>query len=176
MAGAANFREEMEKALEGRVCLMGVGNAEYGDDGFGVRLAEALIAAGVKDVIVAGSEPERYLTTAAGAKCDGADFDMLVFDHVVFLDAVEFGGVAGSVVWLDRAEMGARYPQISTHKISLGVLAGVVESNGRTKAWLLGVQPESVKEGEGLSATVEKTLGALVELMVEMRTRETTVC
>ena len=77
-------------------------------------------------------------------------------------------------MWLDRAEND--HPDFDAQTFSLGVLAGVVESNGRTQACQKGAQPESVKEGEGLSATVEKTLGALVELMVEMRTRETTVC
>ena len=44
---------------------MGVGNADYGDDALGVHLAEALVEAGVPDVIVAGNSPERYLGRVA---------------------------------------------------------------------------------------------------------------
>lgn len=168
MAGGrkTNLREQLERTLYGRVCLMGVGNAGYADDTFGLHLAQGLLEAGVPDVVVAGNSPERYLGAAATMK----------FDHLVFLDAVEFGAAPGSVVFLDSHEIAARYPQISTHKISLGVLAGFVESNGVTKAWLLGVQPESLKGGQGLTPKVRKTLGVLLELLVHLRTQETSLC
>ena len=37
-----DLREQLQQLLQGRVCLMGLGNVDFGDDGFGVRLAEAL--------------------------------------------------------------------------------------------------------------------------------------
>ena len=160
-----NLREQLE-ALHGRICLMGVGNPEYGDDAFGVHLAQALLEAGVPYVIVAGSSPDHWVGVAADME----------FDHLVFLDAVEFGAAAGSVVFLDCKQIAARYPQISTHKISLGVLAKVAESNGVTKAWLLGVQPESIKEGQHLTPPVRKTLGVLLELLFHLRTKEVAQC
>lgn len=144
----ADLRQQIEQLLRARTCFMGLGNIDYGDDGFGVRLAEALISTGVPDVIVAGTVPDRWISQAAG------------FDHVIFLDAVEFGGEPGSLVFLDSAEMAARFPQISTHKIALGVLAHWIEGDGRTKAWLLGVQPQSLKS-EGLTEVVQRTLEAL---------------
>jgi hydrogenase 3 maturation protease len=90
------------------------------------------------------------------------------FDHVIFLDAVEFGGAPGSVVLLDSEEMAARFPQVSTHKLSLGLLARQIETNGQAKAWLLGVQPESLRQGEQLSPTVKATLQLLLELMTDV--------
>jgi len=162
----SNLREQLEQVLLGRVCLMGVGNPEYGDDAFGVCLAEELLNAGVPDVVVAGNSPDRWVGTMADMK----------FDHLVFLDAVELGAAPGSVVFLDAAQIEARYPQISTHKISLGVLAKYVESNGVTKAWLLGVQPESLKEGQALTPAVRKTLDVLVELLLDLKTEEVAVC
>jgi hydrogenase maturation protease len=161
-----DLREQLQQCFQGRVCLMGLGNVDYGDDGFGVRLAEELKSEirnpkaegnpksegrsedpgrsssdfGLRShVIVAGTTPERVIGRVADES----------FDHVIFLDAVEFGGAPGSVVLLNSDEITARYPQISTHKISLGLLAKWAEVNGTTKAWLLGVQPESLKpEGE----------------------------
>ena len=87
MAGESktNLREQLECTLRGRVCLMGVGNADYGDDALGVYLAEALVEAGVPDVIVAGNSPERYLGRVADMRPE----------HVLFLDAVEFGAAPG---------------------------------------------------------------------------------
>jgi hydrogenase maturation protease len=153
-----DLREQLEQCFVGRVCLMGLGNTDYSDDGFGVRLAEALAAAGVPDVIVADTTPDRYL----GCVADGG------FDALIFLDAVEFGGTPGSVVFLDSAEMAARFPQISTHKISLGTLAQWVESSSPTRAHLLGVQPQSLKPGTDLTITLRHTLDALTSLLSEV--------
>lgn len=219
-----NLREQLQQCFQGRVCLMGLGNVDYGDDGFGVRLAEALGDSGAASVdqsrydssvrsgmfIVAGqpvnqapsgaacgrtpprepamplltelendlAEPDGYRHAApngalrvvkAGTapECFIGRIADEGFDHVIFLDAADFGAAPGAVVLLDSDEMAARFPQISTHKLSLGLLAKPVESNGRTKAWLLGVQPQSLKPGEQLSPTVNATLQLLLELMTD---------
>ena len=154
-----NLRQQLRQSLHGRVCLMGLGNPDYGDDGFGVRLAEELAAAGAPDVVIAVANPENFL----GPVCERR------FDHVVFLDALEFGAAPGSVVLLDSPGMTARFPQVSTHKISLGLLAMWAEANGATKAWLLGVQPESVQPGTALSPRLTKTMAALKQLLLTVQ-------
>jgi hydrogenase 3 maturation protease len=154
-----DLREQLRQCLGGgRVCLMGLGNEDYGDDGAGIRLAEELIRAGVPDVMMAGGRPEVCISRVSGEK----------FPVIVFLDAVEFGGAPGSVALLDSSEMAARFPQISTHKISLSVLAKWAEAGGNTKAWLLGVQPETLKPGRQLSAAVQTTIALLKELLLEL--------
>jgi hydrogenase 3 maturation protease len=139
---------------------MGLGNVDQGDDGLGVRLAEIVAerlkgVPGAPEVIDAGMVPERFI----GRVADGG------FDSLVFLDAVAFGGAPGSVVVVNAEEMGNRFPQVSTHKISLGMLARWVEASGTTKAWLLGVEPESLKFGKGLTPAVQETLEILGELL-----------
>jgi hypothetical protein len=69
------------------------------------------------------------------------------------------------VILLDAEQMAARFPQISTHKISLGLLAKWVEASGKTKAWLLGVQPESLKAAQRLTPVVQETVEALKDLL-----------
>ena len=161
-----DLREQLQQCFQGHVCLMGLGNVDHGDDGFGVRLVEALAEAdgrsadtcpsdGAPEYVVAGTAPERFVGGAAGAGCN----------HLIFVDAVDFGGVPGSAILLDSEQMSARYPQISTHKISLGLLAKWAEANGTTKAWLLGVQPESLRPGGELTPTVKATLELLRELV-----------
>ena len=154
---ATDLREQLRTCFQGRVYLMGLGNLDYGDDGFGVRLAEELIARGMKDVIVAGTSPDRWIGRLADP-----------FDHIIFLDAVEFGDAPGSAVFLDSGEISVAFPQISTHKISLAVLAGLAEANGKTKAWLLGVQPQSLKPAPILSESLEPTLEALRDLLLSL--------
>jgi len=153
-----DLREQLRQCLVGRVCFLALGNVDYGDDGLGVRLGERLIAAGVPDVTIAGTTPERYLGGLARER----------FKHVLFLDAVEFNAAAGSVVFLDASAITARFPQISTHKISLAALSQWAEANG-TKAWLLGVEPESLMPGQRLTETVETTLEALSSLLQGLR-------
>ena len=142
---------------------MGVGNPDFGDDGLGIRLAE-MLAKRLENlpnppvVIDAGMMPERYIGRIAD---EG-------FDLLVFVDAVEFGGEPGSVLVADSEEMASRFPQISTHKISLGILANWVEASGTTKARLIGVQPESLVMGQDLTPTVQKTLEVLEELLCEL--------
>jgi hydrogenase maturation protease len=155
-----DLREQLQSALRGRVCFMGVGNVEAGDDAFGVRLAEALERNGVPDMVIAGTEPERLV----GRRVDEG------FDQFVFLDAVEFGASPGSAVLLDAGGISARFPQFSTHKISLGVLADFMESGGHTRAWLLGVQPASLQASSGLSPAVATALTILAELISEVLT------
>lgn len=184
----ANLREQLERCFQGRVCLVGVGNVDLGDDGFGVRLAERLLKKSEvqgprsnlprasatngggdiglwtsdlgpeRRVLIAGTTPEQFI----GRVMDEG------FDHLIFVDAVEFGGAPGSVVFLDATEMAGRFPQVSTHKISPGTLAKWVEANGRTRAWLLGVQPESLKPGPNLTPAIHRTLEVLTGLLREL--------
>jgi len=166
-----DLHQRFREILQGRVCVVGVGNVELGDDGAGVRLAEVLAKSEIRNpaierdaasfgvtVVVAGAEPERYVSRIAED----------LFDNVVFLDAVEFGGAPGDVVLLNAEEMAARFPQVSTHKLSLGMLAQVIETGGPSKAWLLGVQPESLREGGSLSPKVQASIELLASLVGDL--------
>ncbi len=151
------LRADLRRCLAGRVCLVGVGNVDLGDDGFGVRLAEALDGAGEATVISAGTTPERWVGTIAR---EG-------FDSVVFLDAVEVDAPVGSAILLEQEEMAAVYPQISTHKLSLGTLARLIGSQCGSRVWLIGVRPSRLGYGEGLSGEVAGSLDALRALIGE---------
>jgi hydrogenase 3 maturation protease len=183
-----DLREQLQHCFQGRVCLMGFGNVLHGDDGFGVRLAEELKSEGrrpkaerspksegrgedlssscsdfglgpsfglLSRVVIAGTTPDRFV----GRVIEQG------YDNLIFLDAVDFGAMPGSTILLDSEQMSARYPQVSTHKISLGLLAKWAEANGTTKAWLLGVQPESLKPGDELTPAVRATLELLRDLV-----------
>ena len=154
----ADLRDVLRASLTGRVCVVGIGNPDCGDDGLGVRLAESLRAMGHPDVILAERSPERWvgLLTRGG------------FQTVLFLDAVGMGASPGAAVFLSRGEIAARYPQVSTHKLSLSTLARLIEADGPARVFLLGVQPRSVGLASGLSAPVQLTLNVLRDLLVEV--------
>jgi hydrogenase maturation protease len=140
----------LRECLQGRTLVLGLGSEVYGDDGVGVRVAERLRDSGTPGVEVAGASPERYLS--GGER----------WDNVVFVDAVDAGLRPGSVVLMDSASISARYPQVSTHRLSLGTLARYVHSEVGARAWLLGIQPASLAPGSGLSPAVAETMDAVV--------------
>ena len=154
------LQTQLREILKGQVCLVGLGNVQRGDDGLGVRLAEECAAASPDpaglSIVLAGTQPECHLGHVP------ADADT-----VVFLDAVELGASPGAVAVLDSAAMRARYPQVSTHRLSLGLLAQLLETGRHTRAWLLAVQPESLRERATLSATVRGTVDLLREMILE---------
>jgi len=161
-----NLREQLKQCFQGSACLVGLGNPDYGDDGLGVKLAEAISErltgmgkyALVRHVVNAGATPERFIGPVKELGCD----------HLIFIDAVDFGGETGSAILLDEDEMEARFPQISTHKISVKLLAKLFGENGRTKVRLLGVQPRSLQSGKGLTPVVQKTVDILSELLCDL--------
>jgi hydrogenase maturation protease len=140
----------------GPVCWVGVGNTGLGDDGFGVRLAEALSRDGHPHVVTAGTAPERWVETVAAGG----------FSHVVFLDAADGPGEPGTAFFLDAEGIEARYPQVSTHRISLGTLARLIAERG-PRVWMLGVKPASLGPGSRLSEPVRHSLGLLKDLLGE---------
>lgn len=173
-----DLRRQLQRSLQGRVAWLAVGNPDGGDDAFGPALAARLApcasepsgptapygprgarSEGASDVWLAGVEPERLVHRLAGR-----------YDHVVFLDAVDFGGAPGDVVFLASSELRSRFPQISTHRLALGTLAAWIESDGRARAWLLGVQPASLRPAAPLTPAVAASTNALARLLIEADT------
>jgi len=164
-----DLRDDLRRCLTGRVCLVGIGNPDRGDDAFGVILADSMRRLGYPEVILADRTPERWTGWLAQSR----------FQAVLFLDAVEMGAAPGDVVFLASAQIAARYPQLSTHKLSLGTLAALIEAEGPTRVFLLGVQPQSLDYGADLSVPVRTTLEILRDLLAEnltTRAEPLTVC
>jgi hydrogenase maturation protease len=154
----SGFRRSLEASLVGRVCVVGVGNVDRADDGAGVFVAETLQAAGLEDVIVAGTTPERWMTALSAA----------AYDTVLFVDAVSVPAEPGAAVLMEAAEIQSQFPQVSTHRISLGTLATLIAGESGARVLLLGVRPASLAEGPGLSAAVEGTARVLAGILAEV--------
>ena len=155
-----DLRAELVSRLRGRTCVVGVGNTDLGDDGVGVRLVEGLGTNGRADVLNAGTTPEAHMGRLLAGE----------YDDVLFVDAVEFDAEPGSVALLGGSEVQARFPQVSTHKISLGALAAMIERGTRARVWLLGVRPRTLRQGGGLSEPVERARVILAGLLSDVLT------
>jgi hydrogenase maturation protease len=148
--------QHLEALAHATVLWLGLGNPSGGDDAAGLLLAANLQAQNIPGVALVGLHPEQWLSRTEMPR--GA--------HLIFLDAADLGVAPGSVAFLNANEMRARFPQISTHRIALGTLAHLAVHRGAAQAWLLGIQPASLRPGQALSPVVHFTLGLLERLIL----------
>jgi hydrogenase maturation protease len=146
------FSEALSGLLIAPTAFIGVGNSDRCDDGAGVVLAKLLAKNGLPHVFIAGETPENFVTALSNGR----------FASIVFLDAVDVGAEAGSVAVMNATDIISRFPQVSTHKISIGTLARLISGPDRP-VHLIGIQPHTIalNPDSGLSATVARTVTAI---------------
>ena len=137
-----SFAVQLRQVLQGRVCVLGVGNRDRRDDGAGSVVAEHLAGRTAARVIDAGTVPENRLEQVA----------RLQPDTVLILDACDFGGSPGDVRILDPMDLHSS--GISTHSLSLQMAAGFLMARTQARLALLAIQPADIGAGPGLSAPV----------------------
>jgi hydrogenase maturation protease len=143
--------------MGGGAKIVAIGNALAGDDGAGPaalrRLRERGLPAGV-DAVDSGADPLNWLAELGPA------------DRVVLLDAVDMGLAPGSVRALDPGEGGVAFEgRLSLHGLGVGEALGVAR-----RLWpaatirVVGIQPQGVEPGSGLSQPVADALDELVNV------------
>ena len=138
-------------------CLVGVGNPLRGDDGVGPWIAGAVRAAVFGTnlrVVDAQDVPENFVPGIARGDCR----------NVVFIDAVAADGPPGTVVFGPLADF-PEAESFSTHKLALSLSRKFLEAAGK-KVFLLGIVPAALDFGEGLTAEIERTAGALRDAII----------
>lgn len=147
------FTGQLRDFIDGRVCLLGIGNRYWHDDGVGSYLAEALESCQGFDVIDAGFIPENHLETVASKNPK----------TILMVDATDFGGNPGQVRLLYPDKVA--YSGLSTHAGSLRMLAEYLKARTQAPIALLAIQPADTSTGEGLSEEVARTLKSLLEIL-----------
>lgn len=134
-----------------RVLVLGIGNILWADEGFGVRVLEALDAGHTfpDDVTLLDGGTQGLYLLPYLEEADG----------VVIVDAVDFGSAPGTLhVRADGAVpavLAAR--KVSLHQTGFQEILGLLALRGRTprRIVLVGVQPELLDDyGGGLTATI----------------------
>jgi hydrogenase 3 maturation protease len=138
--------ERLVEWLGAPALVLGVGNVMLGDDGAG---AAVCAAAGRPEAVDCGDAPERFLGLA----------DNAAVQRVLFVDAVNFGGAPGEIVFCDGGELTERFG--TTHTSGLALLARFIkESYGKPTA-ALGIQPAGTGFGAEMSGPVRAAVGHL---------------
>jgi hydrogenase 3 maturation protease len=146
-----HLKDQLTEFIKGRVCLLGIGNRYWRDDGVGSFIAEALESCQGLDAIDAGFIPENHLETVARNNPDS----------ILMVDATDFGAEPGQARLLYPDNVA--YSGVSTHAGSLRMLAKYLSVRTQAPIALLAIQPADTSAGEGLSPVVSNTLEKLVD-------------
>ena len=151
--------------------VLALGNPLLGDEGVGLRALQALASA-------ADLPPSIELLDGGTAGLSLVP-RLRSAERVLVLDAVSAGKPPGTVMRLDGADLGWEvFEKISTHQIGLSdILAASRLAGGPEEIVILGVEPESMSLGVGLSPTVSRALEKLVaEALRQIREWEASPC
>ena len=143
------LRDPLRALLRGRVCIVGIGNRQRGDDGAGPRLIDARPPGTPGVWLDAGIAPENYLEPIARSNPDA----------VLIVDAAAFGGRPGERRLVSAARADAVV--LSTHAGSLALLCEYLGNRTPARIQILAIEPESIGPGEGLSRAVEESVREL---------------
>jgi hydrogenase maturation protease len=147
----------------GKVLVLGIGNLLWADEGFGVRVVEAL--------------QRNYEFSPEVSLMDGGTQGLALIPYVqqadtlVIADAVDFHEAPGTLVEVHDAEVPAylSYGKMSLHQVSFQEVLALSQLMGASPArlCLIGVQPEQLDDyGGSLSATVKAQIEPAVSRIV----------
>ncbi len=155
-----NLNDTLGDLLSGRVCIVGVGNRGRGDDAAGPRLIDQRQPEAAGIWIDAGVAPENYLEPIARTSPD----------LVLIVDAVSFGGSPGECRLLDASL--TETVVVSTHAGSLKLLAEYLSSRTAAQIRVLGIQPQRMELGKGLSRPVARSVRELASMLSDLLSRQ----
>jgi len=147
-----NWKEKLAKIKsEGTPIFVGVGNPNRSDDALGIDLAQRLREEGVRHVWLEAELREKALP-----------FKNQNNYPTIFLDAIDFQEEPGRIILLPL-EFVFRKVSLS-HRFAPFIHA--FQNNEQLKnAYILGIQPESVKEGRSISPAVRGALNKILEYL-----------
>jgi len=142
--------------------VLGLGNPLMGDDGAGLAALELL--------------REEWELPAEVELVDGGTWGMNLlpllesYDQVILLDAINTRARPGSLALLRREEIPRYFAhKLSPHQLDLREVLALAELRDALPRRLtaIGVQPERVELGEGLSPRVRAAIRRVVALTVD---------
>jgi len=144
-----------------QITVLGVGNILMQDEGFGVNVVEEL--------------GNRYLFPDSVQVLDGGTLGMELLnfltgsEKLLIIDAVSGGKPPGTLYEFSGEEVKLYFKQkISVHEMGVRDILTTLELLGQPvkELKLIGIEPESIEVGVGLTDVTAQKLGAAVEMTV----------
>src|SRR5665648_58985 len=150
----AELKDILTPPEKGKLLVITVGNSLRTDDGVGIYIAKQIKKCKENIIILnADSKPENIIHKAVQIKPQ----------KVVIIDAADFGGRAGEIRLIKNTCI--QNISLSTHSFSLNIIARIIEEDTGADVSFLGIQPRSVRLGEGLSKSVRKAAERIISCM-----------
>lgn len=155
-APSDDWKKKLKRIMEqSSPVFIGVGKADRSDDGVGIRLARELRKRVNADVFLESEIEENEILWN-----DNDDRPL------IFLDAVDFNEKTGKIILLS---MNHVLNNVALSHKFLPNVSGLMSHKQLKKAYMLGIQPQSIGNGGELSAPVRKAMNtALRELLSGM--------
>jgi len=140
--------------LKKPLLIVGIGNPLMADDGAGAYLADLMKERNKSTKCINTLDvPENYI--GAIIREEAAT--------ILLADAAEMGEKPGTVKLYPSEKI--EETGVSTHSISIGLIAQTLKDETGADVFLMGIQPKVVTLGEGLTPEVEKAVLNLVECL-----------
>ncbi len=156
-AGVARCLERSARPVH----LIGVGNTFRRDDGVGIEVVSSVRRS-------LGHTPPRWVRLYPDTPIERVTPRIPAEEGVILFDAVQAGLEAGRVVCATLGETD--YGFFATHNVPLRLIPGLAER--KDSVYMIGVVPESLELGEGLTPKVRRSAEALTaEVVRQVRGR-----
>lgn len=144
--------------LNYKILIAGVGNPYRRDDGIGIEIIKIL-----------QKEHHPDLALFDGGTDGFSLLDQLsLYERAIIIDAVFMGEASGAVKLFSPkdARMQIKGDALSTHGFGLAELLKLVEEFSiKTEIKIIGIEPESIDFGEGLSEQIKSKIPQIVNLV-----------
>jgi len=150
-----------------KVVVVGVGNLLMGDDGMGIWVAEELRKA-----------PDEVLVLDGGTALLDVLEEVEGAERLVIVDAMSGDGPPGTVYVLSSDDLGKRKGRFSLHDMGVAEMLELGRLMYRIPedVVLVGVEPEHVGPGIGLSRTLREKLQEVVRVVAEVARNSNRIC
>lgn len=147
------------KASIKKILIAGAGNPLRRDDGVGPYI--------IKEISQMSHDNKRHTIRYVDVGTDGLVlFDMMQhYTHTLLVDAIHMNTSPGTIkVFTPKdVKVNMYHDSLSTHALGLATLIHLLEQfRIKTSLKIIGIQPESIELGEGLTQTVSLRLDTLL--------------
>ena len=137
-----------------RIAVLGIGNELRTDDGIGPFIIEGLNVESSSLLIEnVGSVPEAFARPLAKFKAE----------RIIMIDAADMKKPPGHIELVTKDRIGGI--AISTHSMPLSFLMMYLEQETGAQTVLLGIQPQDIRFGEGLTPEIGKAAQKIISTL-----------
>ncbi len=154
------IKEDLVEFLKAykKLVIMGIGNDIRGDDGIGPYIVENIkhLESSNVSILNATTVPENF--TGKIRKIDPT--------HIIIVDAVIMNEGPGKIKIVKKEEVAG--VSLSTHSMSLSYLVNYLELEKPYNILFIGIEPESMELGQGLSPLVKSSSDEIINIFTEI--------